>query len=256
VSETDLRTARLVGFAAAFVLALALQRLLPHRRLQGSWRVNGGVWLFGAVVMGVLCGACVCLAARWAEPRSIGLFNSIAVPAGVRIIATVLLLDAVSWAWHRANHLVPFLWRFHRVHHSDGTFTVSTALRFHPGELLLSLPVRLVAVLALGAPVVGVVVFEVVFAFSNLIEHGNVSLPLGPERVLSAVLITPALHRHHHSVETAELNSNVGTIFTFWDRAMGSFQASSSADSVATGLPGGRTVGSVREALILPVDRL
>ena len=252
MSEADVQIVRLGGFAAAFSVALALQRLLPHQRLHGSWRVNGGMWLLDSVVTGVLCGACVCLAARWAGQRGIGLLNVFLVPTWVAVCSSVIFLDAVSWAWHRANHVVPLLWRLHSVHHSDANFTVSTALRFHPGELLLSLPLRLFAVLALGAPVLGVVVFEIVFTLSNLIEHGNVSLPVRLERALSIALVTPALHRHHHSVEEIELNTNFGTVLTIWDRAFGTYRTSSSMDRVTTGLPGRWPVDSVQEALLLP----
>jgi len=147
-------------------------------------------------------------------------------------------MDLVSYFWHRANHLVSLLWRFHQAHHCDSQYTVSTALRFHPGELLLALPVRLVAVTILGVPVVGVIVFEVVFAFANFWEHGNIELPLKVERALGRAIITPALHRRHHSVELQLLNSNYGTIFSVWDRLLGSFGENRSSVRVETGLPG------------------
>jgi sterol desaturase/sphingolipid hydroxylase (fatty acid hydroxylase superfamily) len=115
----------------------------------------------------------------------------VAVPVGI------VGLGFVSYVWHRANHRVSFLWRFHQAHHSDSQFTVTTALRFHPGELLLALPVRLLAVVVLGVPVASVIVFEVVFAFASFVEHGNIDLPRRVERALGRVLITPALHRRH-----------------------------------------------------------
>jgi sterol desaturase/sphingolipid hydroxylase (fatty acid hydroxylase superfamily) len=133
---------------------------------------------------------------------------------------------------------VPILWRFHQAHHSDTHYTVTTALRFHPGELLLALPVRLVAVAIIGVPVAGLIVFEVVFAFANFWEHGNIALPLRLEQRLGRLFITPALHRRHHSVEAALLDSNFGTIFSFWDRLLGSFGESRSDVRVETGLPG------------------
>ena len=252
VSEAEVRVVRIAGFTAAFVAALVLQRLFPHRNLRGSWRLNGGLWLVDIVLTGILCGACVCLAARWAEERDVGLLASTALPAWAGIGVSVLFLDLVSWGWHRANHRVSFLWRFHGVHHSDPTFTVSTALRFHPGELLLSLPLRLAAVIALGVPVAGVLVFEIAFTLANLIEHGDVSLPVRLERRLSFGIVTPSLHRRHHSIDEKDLNTNFGTVFSVWDRMFGTFRYGSSADRLTTGLPGGRPIGTLRDALLHP----
>ena len=139
------------------------------------------------------------------------------------------------------------------MHHSDPSFTVSTALRFHPGELLLSLPVRLLAVVLLGAPPVAVVVFEVTFAFANLFEHGNIDLLLKTERRIAGVLVTPALHRRHLASRRPELDSNFGTIFTVWDRLLGPYGESSSAAHFDTGLPNGACVRTLGDALLLPV---
>jgi sterol desaturase/sphingolipid hydroxylase (fatty acid hydroxylase superfamily) len=157
---------------------------------------------------------------------------------------TVLLLDLVAYVWHRANHRVPLLWRFHRVHHADSNFHFSTALRFHPGEVLLSLPLRLLAILLLGAPVLGVLLFEALFMCANMLEHGNFNLPPRLERGLSGLVITPALHRWHHSREEAELNTNFGTILALWDRALQTFEMSDSRRAVRTGLPSGE-VGEI-----------
>jgi len=182
-----------------------------------------------------------------------GLLNVLGAPTLLGIAATVLVLDAVSYAWHRANHRLAFLWRFHRVHHRDGSFNVSTALRFHPGEVLLSLPLRLAAVVLLGAPILGVAVFEAVFMCANVLEHGNFNLPRRLERVLSLVLVTPALHRWHHSREPSELNTNFGTVVTLWDRALGTFQNADSRALVTTGVPGvQREWRSLQIAIIEP----
>jgi len=171
----------------------------------------------------------------------------------VSVPATLLTLDVVSYLWHRANHRVRWLWRFHQVHHSDAAFTVSTGLRFHPGELLLSLPVRLAAVAALGSPPVAVVVFEVVFTIANLIEHGDIDLPLAVERRIGRVFIVPALHRLHHSRRRAELNRNFGTVFVLWDRVLGTYADSSSGARVNTGLADLAETPVLGRALVLPM---
>lgn len=254
MSEQELRALRLVGFAIAMLVALAWQKLSPHSSTVGSTRVNAALWLVNVVVTGTVCGACVCSAARWASGADLGLLNFLATPAWIAFAVTVFFLDFVSYVWHRATHAMPFLWRWHQVHHSDPAFRVSTALRFHPGELLLSLPVRITAVVLLGAPVEAVVLFEVVFTLANAVEHGDIDLPRGVEAPMARVLVTPALHRWHHTTAVPERDSNFGTIFSIWDRLFGTYTASSSDTLVRTGLPG--LVGvSFRDALMLPLRR-
>ena len=207
-----------------------------------------------AAVVGAVCGACACSAARWAAARQIGLFHWTGAGPWAAIPATILLLDVVSYGWHRANHRVPMLWRFHQVHHSDPTFTVSTALRFHPGELVLSLPVRLAAVVAIGASAAGVLVFEALFTLANLVEHGDIAVPRRLERELGRVLVTPALHRRHHTKAGRERDTNYGTIFSFWDRVFASYTPNDSASTVDTGVPGLDRV-PLGLALLLPLRR-
>ena len=252
--DGEVRLVRAGAFASALAVALLLQRLSPHARLRGSWSVNGALWLLDAVVVGALCGACAFSAARWAATRHVGLFEWAGTGALATVPATVLALDLVSYGWHRANHRVSVLWRFHQVHHSDPTFTVSTGLRFHPGELVLSLPVRLAAVVALGASAAGVLVFEVVFTLANLVEHGDIAVPRRLERALERVLITPALHRRHHTKVGFARDTNYGTIFSFWDRAFASSTPNDSASTVETGLPGLDRV-PLGVALLLPIRR-
>jgi len=251
MDERSFQLLRVVGFILAVALAFLLQRLTPHARLRGSWPVNGGLWLLNAVVVGLACGACAFSVADWAARDHVGLLSWMPMPAWLSVIATIIALDLVSYAWHRANHRVGPLWRFHQVHHSDPTFTTSTGLRFHPGELLLSLPIRLLAVVVLGAPVVGVLAFEVVFTFANLVEHGDIDLPQRSERVLGRVFVTPALHRRHHTRMGPERDTNFGTVFSGWDRLFGTYTPSDSTVRVDTGLPGLAHV-TFSEALALP----
>ena len=254
MTETKLQALRAAGFIAAALFALVVQRLVPHARVRGSWRVNGGLWLVDTVVVGAVCGACGFTAAAWAARNGCGVLNQAAASPWMAIPGTVVALDLVSYWWHRANHRVPFLWRLHQVHHSDPSFTVSTGVRFHPGELLLSLPIRLAAVVLIGAPVGAVLVFEVAFTFANLIEHGDTNLPSRAERWLARVCITPALHRRHHTKVGPERDTNFGTVFSVWDRVLGTFTTSDSATRVETGLPG---MGDLRlsRVLVLPLRR-
>lgn len=254
MTESEFNLLRSTGFALAVAIAVLLQRWRPHAGLRRTPRSNLALWAINVVVLGVVCGGCACSAARWAAAQRLGLLNTTAAPLWVGVPATLAALDFVSYLWHRANHRVRWLWRFHQVHHSDATFTVSTAVRFHPGELLCSLPVRLAAVVALGAPVVGILVFEVLFSIANLVEHGDIDLPAAVERRLGRFCVTPALHRRHHSRRRTELDSNFGTIFTLWDRQLGTYGDSSSTARIDTGLAGVPDTPGLARALALPLE--
>ncbi len=252
MTETEFQIVKSAGFVLAFVLAVAGQRLSPHRSMAGSWRPNSGLWALNAIILGAVCVGCACTVSRWASSEGIGALNQAPVSAYLSSPISVLGMDLVSYIWHRANHVVPFLWRFHQAHHSDLDYTVTTALRFHPGELLLALPVRLLAVVVLGVPIAGVIAFEVTFAFANFYVHGNIDLPLKVERTLGRLFVTPALHRRHHSREARLLDTNYGTIFTIWDRLLGSYGENRSDIRVNTGLPGiDHSLGTM-EILSLP----
>ncbi len=253
MNEIEFQIVKSIGFVIALLGALALQRSLPHAGLGGSWRLNGGLWALNAVILGVVCAGCACTVSRWAEAEGFGLLNQGNVKGWMAVPIAVLCLDGISYAWHRANHRVLLLWRFHQVHHSDPNFTVTTALRFHFGELLLGLPVRLLGVALLGISIPGVIAFELIFAFANFFEHGDIDLPLAFEKRLAMLFITPALHRRHHSCDADLLNSNYGTIFSFWDRGFLSFGPSSSDVSVEIGLSGVPGSLGPPEALMMPV---
>lgn len=252
MDERTFQLLRVAAFVVAVALALLLQRRSPHARLRGSWLVNGGLWLLNALVVGLVCGACGFSVAEWAARRHVGLLNWATAPTWVAIAGAIVALDLVSYVWHRANHRVGLLWRFHQVHHSDPTFTTTTGVRFHPGELLLALPVRLAAVIVLGAPAAAVLAFEVVFTLANLVEHGDIDLPRRIERTVARLFVTPALHRRHHTRVGPARDSNFGTIFSGWDRLFGTFTPSDSAAMVDTGLPGLSRV-TLAAALALPL---
>jgi sterol desaturase/sphingolipid hydroxylase (fatty acid hydroxylase superfamily) len=254
MTEAEFQVGRAVTFVAAVGLAFLFQRVAPHARLSGSWRVNGSLWLIDAVVVGGVCGACGFTAAQWATREGIGVFNLLGVGRAAAILPVILFLDLVSYAWHRANHRVPILWRLHQVHHSDPTFTVSTGARFHPGELLLSLPVRLAAVVLVGASPEAVLAFEAMFAVANFVEHGDIDLPDAIERRCARLLVTPALHRRHHTRSGPDRDRNFGTVFSFWDRFFATYRHNDSATVVDTGLPGLERV-TLSAAILLPLRR-
>lgn len=252
MDESRFQILRTAAFLLAVIVAFVAQRLVPYAGTRGSVRTNVGLWLVGAIVVGLACGTYGFTAARWAEARGFGLLHAAHAPVWLAILVTVAALDLLSYLWHRANHVVPFLWRFHHVHHSDLRFTASTALRFHPGELLLSVPLRLAVIVLLGAPVVGVLVFESVFALANLLEHGDITLPRDVERRLEGVLVTPALHRFHHSRAGLERDHNFATIFSFWDRLLGTYRRTSSAERIEVGVSDVPRDLGLGDVLLLP----
>ncbi len=202
--------------------------------------------------MGLVCGTCGYQVAQWAESNGFGLLHRIEIHSWVAALVGIAALDLVAYLWHRANHVFPILWRFHRVHHSDSAFTTSTALRFHPGELLLALPVRLACAAALGLPVPAVLAFEGAFAVSNFLVHSDIALPPRSEKVLQKIFITPALHRRHHGMELSQLSSNFSTIFSLWDRWLGTLGQSDSSLHYRIGLSDLEAPTKLADALALP----
>ncbi len=254
LTDTNFQILKTLAFVVAFVVATGTQAWWPHRALAGSWRTNAGLGIVNALLLGAICVGCACSVAAWTSDRGLGVFNAVELPGWLSLLASVVVLDLVSYAWHRANHRWAWLWRFHAAHHSDRAFTVTTALRFHPGELLLALPVRLVAVITLGIPVAGLIAFEVIFVFANLIEHGNIALPVRVDRAAGRVVITPSLHRRHHvSVPRAD-HANFGTIFSCWDRCFGTLEVDA-GEMHETGLPNLHTSLALAQILTLPLHR-
>jgi sterol desaturase/sphingolipid hydroxylase (fatty acid hydroxylase superfamily) len=168
--------------------------------------------------------AAVGLAALAAD-RGWGLLHQIEVPYGLAVLGSVIVLDFAIWLQHVMFHAVPALWRLHRVHHADLDFDTTTGLRFHPIEILLSMLIKFAVILLLGPPVVAVIIFEVLLNGMAMFNHGNVSLPSGLDRWLRRLVVTPDMHRVHHSIEDDEANSNFGFNLSLWDRAFGTYRA-------------------------------
>jgi sterol desaturase/sphingolipid hydroxylase (fatty acid hydroxylase superfamily) len=159
------------------------------------------------------------------EERGWGLLNLWALPVWLKVVLAVLVLDLAIYLQHVMFHAVPALWRLHRMHHADLEFDVTTGLRFHPVEILLSMVVKLGVVAVLGPPAIAVLIFEVLLNATALFNHSNVRLPLGIDRVLRLVVVTPDMHRVHHSILPAETNSNFGFNLPWWDRLLGTYRA-------------------------------
>lgn len=153
----------------------------------------------------------------WCMDAGFGIFNWFAVPLWLSGVLTCLCMDWAYYWWHRLNHVVPFFWRFHHVHHTDLELDVTTAARFHAVEILLTVPFRVLVVALLGAPVQALLVYELCFEAATLFHHSNWRLPLGLERSLNKVIVTPRMHGVHHSIVKRETDSNWSTVFCWWD---------------------------------------
>jgi sterol desaturase/sphingolipid hydroxylase (fatty acid hydroxylase superfamily) len=164
-------------------------------------------------------------AAAWAGVNSFGLFNLVSWPLWVEIIAAFILLDLAMWVQHLATHKIPILWRMHKVHHVDRDLDVSTAIRFHPFEIIVSTAWKALCVALLGVPVLVALAFEAWLGANALFNHGNIALPRWLDRLIRPVLVTPDMHLVHHSTELSEQQSNYGFALTIWDRLFGTYTA-------------------------------
>jgi len=175
--------------------------------------------------------------ALWAQNRGIGLLNWLPLPGWVRVIATLLLMDYAYWWWHWAMHMMPLLWIFHNVHHTDLDMDVSTAARFHFGEMVFSIAFLSLAVVVCGIGPLMFVVFFITFEAATMFHHSNWRLPIKVERILNLVLVTPRMHGIHHSIVQRETNSNWGTLFCWWDKLHGTLRRDISQDEITIGVP-------------------
>jgi sterol desaturase/sphingolipid hydroxylase (fatty acid hydroxylase superfamily) len=234
---------RSVAFAIVLAVMAVWEMLHPVRPLAISkpvrWFNNLAIVALNAVVMRVVFPLTLFGLALLGEEHEWGALHLTNWAGWVRVVVSVVVLDGVIYLQHVMFHAVPLLWRFHRMHHADLDFDVTTGLRFHTCEMLISLGVKITAILALGPPALGVLVFEVLLTSTAMFNHSNVRLPKALERLVRAILVTPDMHRVHHSIVPAETNSNFGFSLPWWDFLMGTYRARPAAgdDGVVIGLP-------------------
>ncbi|MGB8528845.1 MAG: sterol desaturase family protein, partial [Rhodoplanes sp.] len=224
---------RLAVFGGVFAL-MAIWELLRPRREQAiprarRWPGNIGVVAIDTLLVRVLFPMTAVGLALTAEARGWGLFNALGLPAWIAVVGSVLILDLAIYLQHVLFHAVPGLWRLHRMHHADLEFDVTTGARFHPIEIVLSMTIKLAVVAALGAPALAVLIFEVLLNATAMFNHSNVRLPEGIDRVLRWLVVTPDMHRVHHSIVVRETNSNFGFNLPWWDRLFGTYRAQPAA---------------------------
>lgn len=224
---------RFAAFAAALIALALLERAIPRRRLRVAWQrrwcTNLSIVALNAMMLRLLAFAAVPIAAvaaaHYARLHGIGVLNWTGWPGWIDVILAILILDLAIWFQHVVSHRYTVLWRLHRVHHADRDVDVTTALRFHPIEIALSMLWKIVVVLATGAPVFAVVLFEVVLNVAAMFNHANVRLGDRVDSALRRIVVTPDMHRVHHSVHRDEHDSNFGFCLSIWDKVFGTYAA-------------------------------
>ncbi|MCW8907893.1 MAG: sterol desaturase family protein [Sedimenticola sp.] len=219
-----------LGFFFGVLLLVALWELrAPRRPLTQPkslrWLNNLGLTFFNTLVLRLLFPAAAVGMALFAAGQGWGLFNYYDPPLLLSVPVSVIIMDGVIYLQHVMVHAVPVLWRLHRVHHADLDFDVTTGARFHPLEIILSMLIKFATILLLGPPVVAVVIFEVILNATAMFNHGNLRLPEKVDRILRLFVVTPDMHRVHHSIEDDETNSNFGFSLPWWDRLFGTYRA-------------------------------
>lgn len=247
--ELDLDTGKLIVYVAGLLLFFAIETAAPARSWRGArWRrlrFHVGVATLNTVIVRVLAYVPFLLWAVYVDEEGWGLSRWLGLVGWTEIVASVVVLDLLDYVWHRANHRVRFLWRFHKAHHADTAMDVTTALRFHPGELLLSAAMKAVWIAAWGPTVVAWFVFEALVSLCAQFHHSNIDFPNAIERWLSRVFVTPRYHAAHHAVDQRYGNANFSTILSLWDRLFGSYahpadDGATTRGSEALGLPDAR----------------
>lgn len=243
---------RFGAFSAVLLLLGLLEFLIPRRRRSlgrlRRWPGNLGLVALDTLLVRLSFPVAAVGAALLAEERNWGLFNLVGLPSWLEILLAVILLDLLIYGQHVLFHRLPWLWRVHRVHHADHEFDVTTGLRFHPVEILLSMAIKMAAVTLLGAAALAVLIFEVLLNATSMWSHSNIRLPERIDRLLRPVLVTPDMHRTHHSVIPRETHSNFGFNLACWDRLFGTYREAPEAghEGMTIGIPGFRSGAELR----------
>lgn len=227
--STHEATIRLGVFFGVFAVMAAWEILAPRRVLtqakSARWLNNIGLVVLNTVAVRLVFPTAAVGVAAYAAQQQRGLFNQVDSPDWLAIIVSVIILDGIIYLQHVMFHAVPAFWRLHRVHHADLDFDVTTGSRFHTIEILLSMLIKFAAILLLGPPLVAVVIFEVLLNATAMFNHSNVRLPLALDRIIRLLVVTPDMHRVHHSHLAHETNSNFGFNLSLWDRIFGTYRA-------------------------------
>lgn len=212
-------------FFGGIIFFLLLELVIPYRPSSISkvkrWINNLGITIFNSIIINLVFSTVIVGTATYTQTHKLGILNMVQAPVWLKILFTVVFMDFILYVWHFLNHEMPFLWRFHRMHHSDLNMDVSTATRFHIGELAISAVIKISLIFFLGASPVGVLIFESAVVLCAQFHHSSIKVPKWFETVYWILFVPPSMHRIHHSVVIKERDTNYGTILSLWDRFLG-----------------------------------
>jgi sterol desaturase/sphingolipid hydroxylase (fatty acid hydroxylase superfamily) len=220
---------RLGIFLGLFIVIAVAEAMFPRRvpvyPKITRWFNNLSITLINTVALRLIFPLIPVAFASYCTGRGFGILNNLDFPLWMKIVIGVIVLDFIIYLQHFIFHSLPLLWRLHIMHHTDMDFDITTGLRFHPIEIILSMVIKLFAVFALGPPATAVLIFEVLLNGTSMFNHGNIRIPLGVDKILRLFVVTPDMHRVHHSVIMRETNSNYGFNLPWWDRLLGTYRA-------------------------------
>ncbi|MBI5075929.1 MAG: sterol desaturase family protein [Nitrospirae bacterium] len=260
---TNFSIAMLRGLVSwgGFFIFLLFEYVRPYRPSSVPKRerllTNISLTIFNSAVLSLLFATATINSALHVSAGHLGILNSFSLSFWQKVFLSVICMDLVFYIWHLLNHRVPLLWRFHRVHHSDLNMDVSTASRFHIGELALSSGIKIGLIYLIGANVVSVILFESLLGLTAQFQHSSVKVPLWFERIFHLLFVPPSMHRIHHSVVIRERDTNYGTILSIWDRLLGTLLKDIDQEGIVIGLGPYRKPGELglRRLLIMPFTR-
>jgi sterol desaturase/sphingolipid hydroxylase (fatty acid hydroxylase superfamily) len=220
---------RLAAALGIFIVMVSWEAIAPKRAhnidRQQRWPVNLGLALFNMVLMRFTIGSLAYISAVMAAEHGVGLMNMLPMPTSVSIITTLLILDFAIYGQHIVMHKLPLLWRLHKVHHTDLEFDATTAVRFHPLEIVISMLYKAVCIVLIGGNPEAIIIFEIILNGAATFNHSNVKIPDKVDKILRWLIITPDMHRIHHSTEPTETDSNYGFSVSWWDRLCRTYTA-------------------------------
>lgn len=252
---------RMSFFFGVLILMAVWEVLAPRRAANVSkivrWGNNLGLVVFNSVLLRLIFPTAAVGVTIFASEHSWGLLNYVQLPSVAAVAISIVVMDFVIYVQHILMHAIPALWRLHRVHHADLDYDFTTGVRFHPLEIIVSMLIKFVAILLLGPPVAAVVIFEIILNASSMFNHGNIKLPAALDRILRLLIVTPDMHRIHHSVEEDESNQNFGFNLSLWDRFFGTYRKQPRAghEEMVVGIQnyrGLRDVTLIQGLLLLP----
>ena len=219
---------RLLSFLLVLVTFIFMERIFPKRLIKLRklrWLNNFSLVAFNSLALRIVAFSIAIDAATFASSHNIGLFNIIETNIVATVIMSIILLDLAIYWQHRLMHIIPLFWRLHQVHHSDIEYDISTGLRFHPVEIILSYLFKYLLVLLIGAPMVAIIIFEIILNATAMFNHSNLKIPLKVDKILRLFIVTPDMHRVHHSINRKETDRNYGFNIPLWDYIFKSYTA-------------------------------